>query len=105
MNLSRLRKIRIVVSLLFFFSVSFLFLDIFNLVPASYFKPVLYFQFVPSLLSFLKLFGLLSTGFIAVLIFTGLFGRVYCSSVCPLGTLIDILNRLKKRKKKILSKF
>jgi len=101
MNLSRLRKIRIVVSLLFFFSVSFLFLDIFNLVPASYFKPVLYFQFVPSLLSFLKLFGLLSTGFIAVLIFTGLFGRVYCSSVCPLGTLIDILNRLKKRKKKI----
>ena len=55
---------------------------------------LLYFQFVPSAIKFFNQFSLLATGFIIVLIVTLLFGRVYCSSVCPLGTLQDIISRL-----------
>lgn len=99
MNFSFLRKIRIAVSLLFFFAALFLFVDIYNIIPQNFFKPILYFQFVPSLLSFLKYSVLASAGFIFILLITFLFGRVYCSSICPMGTLIDIFNRFKKRKK------
>ena len=35
-----------------------------------------------------------STGFIVVLVLTFIFGRVYCSSICPLGTLQDIISRI-----------
>ena len=38
-------------------------------------------------------FSILATGFIVVILFTILFGRIYCSSVCPLGTLQDIVSR------------
>ena len=37
-------------------------------------------------------------GWIALwLVFTMFFGRVYCSSVCPTGTLIDVLSRIVRR--------
>jgi ferredoxin len=39
----------------------------------------------------------MATGFVFVLILTLLFGRIYCSSVCPLGTLQDIISRLSFR--------
>jgi len=99
MNIAFLRKIRIVISLMFFFIALFLFIDVYNFIPQNIFKPLLYLQFVPSLLAFLKYAGLVSAGFIFITLLTTLFGRVYCSSICPMGTLIDIFNRLKKRKR------
>ena len=99
MNLAFLRKIRIVVSLIFFAAALFLFIDIFNIIPQNYFKPLLYFQFVPSFLSFIKYSTLASAGFLFIILITFIFGRVYCSSICPMGTLIDFFNRLKERKR------
>jgi len=99
MNIAFLRKIRIVISLMFFFVALFLFIDVYNYIPQNIFKPLLFLQFVPSLLTFLKYAGLASAGFIFIILLTAFFGRVYCSSICPMGTLIDIFNRLKKRKR------
>ncbi|MFZ2322929.1 MAG: 4Fe-4S binding protein [Ignavibacteriaceae bacterium] len=108
MNYSLLRKIRIVVSLLFLLSTSVLFLDITNLLPQWIYKYVTFLQFIPSSIKFFSLFIFSSIGFIIVLILSLLFGRVYCSSICPLGTLQDISSyvsqKIKKRKKFIYSK-
>lgn len=94
MNLAKLKKIRVYVTLLFFFLTVISFLDIIHILPAKVTPYLLYFQFVPSAIKFFNQFSLLATGFIIVLIVTLLFGRVYCSSVCPLGTLQDIISRL-----------
>jgi ferredoxin len=94
MNLGKLKKIRVYVTLFFFIVTLILFLDIIHVLPANITPYLLYFQFVPSSIKFFNQFSLLATGFIVVLIITFLFGRVYCSSVCPLGTLQDIISRL-----------
>ncbi len=105
MKSSKLRKIRIVVSLLFFVPASILFLDVANLIPPSIFGYITFFQFTPSAVKFFSLVIPYSIGFVIILVFTLLFGRVYCSSVCPLGTVQDIASHIankKKRKKKFL---
>lgn len=91
MSLQHLRRIRVVVSILFFLSIAFLFLDVGNHVPLKASTFLVSLQFIPS---FLKLFGLLgisAVGFAGVLLLTLSYGRVYCSSICPLGTLQDVL--------------
>lgn len=103
-----LRKIRIVVSLLFLFFTSILFLDITNILPSQFFGYVTFLQFVPSSIKFLSLLILSSIGFIVILILALLFGRVYCSSICPIGTIQDISSylarKIKKKKKFVYSK-
>ena len=110
MNLEKLKKIRVYVTLFFFFVTLILFLDIIHILPANITPYLLYFQFVPSTIKFFNQFSLLATGFIVVLIITFLFGRVYCSSVCPLGTLQDIISRIalflnKKKYFRLLNEF
>jgi ferredoxin len=100
---SKLRKIRIAVSLIFLVFTAVIFLDITNYLPAEYFSFITFFQFVPSVLKFLNLIIPSTIGFIIVLILVLLFGRVYCSSVCPLGTIQDITSHIARknnRKKK-----
>lgn len=58
---------------------------------------VLYPQFLPSLIKFTQTRALVATGFVFVLLLTLLFGRLYCSTLCPLGTLQDMLIRLTRR--------
>jgi ferredoxin len=89
MALSRLKALRIGISILFFVLIAVLFLDFRNDVAPSIIRGVLYPQFVPSLLKFLATAAAGSTGFLAVMLLTVLFGRVYCSTICPLGTLQD----------------
>lgn len=96
MYLSKLKKIRVYVTLVFLFITIIFFLDVTNLLPASFSSYVLYFQFIPSAIKFFNHFSLLATGFIVVLIVTLLFGRINCSSVCPLGTLQDIISKTSK---------
>jgi ferredoxin len=103
LKLSYLRKIRIVVSIIFLLLIAIVFLDITNLLSVSLISTVTYLQFIPSALKFSNLFVPTSIGFIIVLVLTLLFGRVYCSSICPLGTIQDIssftakkINRKKK---------
>ncbi|MCW9065683.1 MAG: 4Fe-4S binding protein, partial [Ignavibacteriaceae bacterium] len=94
MNLVKLKKIRVYFSLFFFLITLVLFLDIIQIIPAKISSYILYFQFVPSAVKFFNQFSLLATGFIVVLVVTILCGRIYCSSMCPLGTLQDAISRI-----------
>ena len=100
MNLAFLKKIRVILSLIFFFSILFLFIDFRGLIPAKYFEPILYLQFIPSLINSLNGLAIAAGGFVIVIILTLLFGRVYCSTICPLGTLQDIFSNTYRRFKK-----
>jgi ferredoxin len=104
MNSSILRKIRIALSLLFFLVTTFLLIDIYETLPVSFSNKILFLQFVPSLLKSIAFISISAFGFIVVLVITVLFGRIYCSSICPLGVLQDIANwsalKLKPKKKR-----
>lgn len=84
-----LRKIRIGISALFFVLITFFFLDFAEILPNSFHR-LAHLQFVPALLA-------LSVGILLFLIvLTLLFGRIYCSTICPMGILQDIIARLSK---------
>jgi ferredoxin len=94
MNQMWLKKIRVVVALTFLALTVLLFVDFERIGPTPAGTAVLYPQFVPSLLKFGQTLAWGVTGFAAVLVLTLLFGRIYCSTVCPLGTLQDIVIRI-----------
>ena len=100
MNFRLLKRIRVIVSLIFLVLISFLFIDFKNLFPPSVYDGILFFQFVPSILKFINITSIAALGFIVVLILTFLFGRVYCSFLCPLGILQDVIHFFTKRYKK-----
>ena len=93
-----LKKIRVAVSLIFFILTAYLFLDFHNIISLRLADKVLFFQFVPSILKFLQ--GVLISGvaFTVVFFLTFLCGRVYCSTVCPLGTMQDLFGFLRGKK-------
>ncbi len=94
MNQMFLKKIRVTFAVIYFILISLLFLDLSGYFAKYFSDYLLYFQFVPSLLGFVHSITIASTGFILILLLTALFGRVYCSFICPLGILIDIVNRI-----------
>lgn len=102
MNYGLLKKARVVISLVFFIFIGFFFIDLHQLFGPEWINSFLYLQFIPSFLSFLKGVGLGTAGFLFILLLTLLFGRVYCSTLCPLGIFQDIISRIssKLRKKK-----
>ncbi|MDM8518074.1 4Fe-4S dicluster domain-containing protein [Desulfobacterales bacterium HSG16] len=60
--------------------------------------PLLFFQFVPSLLHFtLKPGDIAGSGFLFVCIGTLLFGRFYCSFLCPSGILQDMFIAISRK--------
>lgn len=85
-----LRGLRILLALLCFAGLSLLFLDVSGVLPPrlAFFAKM---QFVPALLS-----GSIAV-VIALVLFTLVFGRLYCSVVCPLGVLQDIIARFGKK--------
>ena len=91
MGLHRLKTFRIGVSFLFFTLIALFFIDFRNIVAPSVAGGVLYLQFVPSLLQYVNTAALGAAGFIVIVILTVLFGRVYCSTLCPLATLQDVI--------------
>ncbi|MEZ5084445.1 MAG: 4Fe-4S binding protein [Bacteroidales bacterium] len=100
MGIGLLKKARIVVSLLFFVLITFLFIDFGNTFSSDFIKGILYFQFIPSILKFIQVSAIVFSGFVVVLVLTILFGRVYCSFLCPVGTLQDIFIVVAKNLKK-----
>jgi len=98
MTFQHLRRLRIGVALVFFVLILFLFLDFRDFGVTTIAGEVLYLQFVPSLLQFLDNAAMGTSGFILVLILTLLFGRVYCSFVCPLGIFQDLVTRLARKR-------
>lgn len=105
MRSSVLRTVRIVFSILIFISVSAVFLDLRHLLPSRYHNFVLYFQFVPSILKFAGAATIAAGGFILVILLTILTGRTYCSFLCPLGILQDIISRIGGRIRKRFRRF
>lgn len=104
MQLAFLKKIRVVISLIFFVVTLFLFVDFAGLFASRTIRTLLFLQFVPSFLKFIYLLSFAASGFLFILILTIFFGRVYCSTVCPLGTLQDIFTWI-SRKSKIVNRF
>jgi formate hydrogenlyase subunit 6/NADH:ubiquinone oxidoreductase subunit I len=100
MGLHRLKALRVGVALVFFMLIALLFLDFQNFVAPSIAKRLLYLQFVPSLLQYVNVAALGAGGFIVVILLTVLFGRVYCSTLCPLGTLQDLIGFVARMKRK-----
>ena len=106
-----LKAFRLLVSVLVFLAVGFLFLDFGGAIPSAWFRSLTWLQFVPSLSHFYQtlMHGLAVTayGFVVVLVLTLLFGRVYCSFLCPLGALKDVLGWVsaKLRRKKTRFRF
>jgi ferredoxin len=101
MRLGHLKPLRVAAAVAFLFLTSILFLDFRDVGARTIADGVLFLQFVPSLLNFLEGATLGAAGFIAVLAITFLFGRVYCSTVCPFGILQDGISRMtggKRRK-------
>ena len=97
MSYGTLRKARIFISLFFFLLITFIFLDISNVFPTGFIRDILYLQFVPSLICFLGVISIGAAGFIVILLITILFGRIYCSFLCPLGTFQDVLIGLRSQ--------
>ena len=88
-----LRKIRITFAALFFAAVTLLFLDFTGTLHA-WLGWTAKIQFLPALLA-------LNVGVVVLLVMlTLVFGRVYCSVICPLGVMQDIAAWLGKKSKK-----
>ncbi len=93
-----LRKIRITLAFVFFVCVTLLFLD-FTGTMHLWLGWMAKLQFLPAVLA-------LNFGVIILLIaLTLLFGRVYCSVICPLGVFQDIVSWVRGRKKKARYRF
>jgi polyferredoxin len=90
MRTGRLKKLRVVISLVFFTVIAVLFLDFTGKIFSTAALLALRFQFVPSLIQFIATLAPIAGGFAVIIILTLLFGRVYCSTLCPLGTLQDL---------------
>ncbi len=98
MKLRHLRLLRTGTALAFFVLTLLLFLDFRDSGFRAIAGEVLYLQFVPSLLQFLDHAAVGAAGFILVLILTLVFGRVYCSFVCPLGICQDLISLLARKR-------
>jgi ferredoxin/polyferredoxin len=92
----RLRHIRAAVALLVFVPAALVFLDAGRLLPAWVAPWVAGVQLVPAILRLPAAGAMLVLAGLAAL--TLVFGRVYCSTLCPLGTLQDLLVRLGDRR-------
>jgi len=93
MKINTLKWARVVLALLVFIPTVLFFIDVFHLMPFKW-KAVLHLQLVPAILA--NLWGMV----IFILLLTLLFGRVYCSVICPAGVLQDFFSRLTAGKKK-----
>lgn len=88
-----LRKIRLILAVLFFLTVTALFLDFTGSIHA-WLGWTAKIQFLPALLA-------LNVGMvISLVLLTLLFGRVYCSVICPLGVMQDVVSWISGQRKK-----
>ncbi|MBO8448311.1 MAG: 4Fe-4S dicluster domain-containing protein [Bacteroidetes bacterium] len=88
-----LRKIRLTLAVLFFAIITLLFLDFTGTIHA-WFGWMARIQFLPAVLA-------LNVGVIMLLsALTLVFGRVYCSVICPLGVMQDIISWISGRRRK-----
>lgn len=93
MKIFTLRNLRVVLAVIFFLSITLLFLDFTGTVHA-WLGWMAKIQFLPALLA-------MNVAVVAGLVLmTLLFGRVYCSIICPLGVMQDVFAWFGKKSKK-----
>lgn len=83
-----LKTIRRLLAAIMFLSVTFLFVDVTGFA-ARWFGWAASLQFVPAVLA------MNFVAVAAIVVLTLLFGRIYCSTICPLGVFQDIVSRLR----------
>ena len=93
-----LRTVRITVASISFILITAIFLDITNRIPPAWSSAVVSLQFAPAVIKTISSLGIALAAVIFVSILTLLYGRVYCSHLCPLGTLQDIIIWIRKKK-------
>ena len=81
-----LRKFRIIAALFCFLFITLLFLDFTGSIHV-WFGWLAKIQFLPAVV-------------LALIILTLIFGRIYCSVICPMGVFQDIVSRISSRRKK-----
>ncbi|MDR0294632.1 MAG: 4Fe-4S binding protein [Prevotellaceae bacterium] len=84
---SLLRRLRVVLSIGIFFLIFFCFINVYHFAGSWWTMP-LGWQLIPAILA--GSFAVV----IVLLLLTLLFGRIYCSTLCPLGTYQDIVRRV-----------
>ena len=97
MSQKHLRRFRIIFSVLLLAAIIALFVDFREMIPTEWADRLLFLQFVPSIIKFITVPALITAGFIAVILLTVLFGRVYCSFICPLGIFQDVVSWISKK--------
>lgn len=107
MQLKHLKPLRVIISLFFLIVAALIFVDFRQEFSEGFISSFLFLQFAPSVVKILQVISLSAIGFIVILALTALFGRVYCSTICPLGIFQDVVSWLsvKFRKKKWPYKF
>ena len=93
-----LRRIRIILATLFFLSVTALFIDSTGMAK-EWLGRTAKIQFLPALLA------LNVVTVLALVVLTLLVGRAYCSVICPLGVMQDVISRISGLRKKKKSRF
>jgi polyferredoxin len=88
-----LRKIRIALATVFFIFITLLFLDFTGTIH-TWFGWMAQIQFLPAVMTVNAIV------IIFLMTLTLIFGRIYCSVICPLGVLQDIIGRFGKMSKK-----
>jgi polyferredoxin len=96
-----MKKLRVSVSIALFSLITFYFLDFAGLMSGKVANLLVQIQFIPAIMAFAVITCLI------LIVLTLLFGRVYCSSICPMGVYQDIIAWFSKRtaKKKKRYKF
>lgn len=88
-----LRKIRIILATIMFSLITLLFVDFTGTLHA-YLSWMAKIQFLPAVLA------LNFVVVVALIVLTLVFGRIYCSVICPLGVMQDVLSRFNWKKNK-----
>ncbi len=91
------KRARVAVALLFFIAILISFFDVKGNLPSAFQNSALYLQFTASVLKFITPGTALSIGFIVVIAMTLIGGRIYCSTICPLGVLQDIIIFIRRK--------
>ena len=98
MKSRHLKIVRVAVSVLIFLPAAFMFLDLTGALSPGFIGALTALQAGPSIIM-----GVTSAGWglavtAGIIVLTLLFGRVYCSTLCPLGTLQDFISRLNRKR-------
>ena len=103
--MNKLKIFRVVLSVIFFSLITFFFLDFSNTL-SNRFHILAHLQFIPAVILSMSTWvgGAFISAYVVIMLvllaLTLLFGRIYCSSLCPMGVFQDIVAWFSKRFKR-----